>query len=204
MPLLVFEGIDGCGKTTQQQRLIRRLRDLNLPVATWREPGGTELGERLRDILLDQRTEACPITEVFGYQMARAQLVQEKIKPALRRREWVVLDRFHYSTLAYQVHALGLNLQQIRPLIEVALDGVRVDKCFWLRIDPTAAAQRRSGTGDRIEARGLDYLRRVHDGYQQQSAAKEFVTVEASDSVDSVHEQIWSSLGPLLRRITEH
>lgn len=200
MPLIVFEGIDGCGKTTQQQRLIRRLRDAGCTVATWREPGGTPLGERLRELLLDPTTEACPIAEVFGYQMARAQLVHDNLKPALRRGEWVVLDRFYYSTIAYQAYGLGLDTALVQHLIEAALDGVRVDKCFWLSIDPSLAARRRSTIDDRIESRGLLYQKKVHEGYLAQSGAREWVTLEAETSVEELEAAIWQACQVLLRR----
>jgi len=101
MTLIVLEGIDGCGKSTQLERLVERLRAAGREPRVLREPGGTELGERIRAILLDPATEACPIAELLGYQVARAQLVHQELKPALERGELVVLDRFWYSTIAY-------------------------------------------------------------------------------------------------------
>ncbi|MEK7414061.1 MAG: dTMP kinase, partial [Planctomycetota bacterium] len=96
MPLIVLEGLDGCGKSTQATLLVERLQRTGKTVLRLREPGGTRLGEAIRTILLDPTTEACAEAELFGYLVARAQLCHEIIAPALARGEWVVLDRFWY------------------------------------------------------------------------------------------------------------
>jgi dTMP kinase len=200
MPLVVFEGIDGCGKSTQQRLLIARLRESGLSVQTWREPGGTEIGERIRGLLLDPATMMCPAAEVFAYQLARAQLVHDCIAPALRRGDWVVLDRFWYSTIAYQAHALGLGVETIQATMPLALGGVQTDRVFWLRLDPREAQRRRAGeTDDRIEMRGLAYQQKVDEGYARQAEQDAaFVALDADQPIEALAEQIWSSCTELL------
>lgn len=192
MTLIVLEGIDGCGKSTQIELLVERLRVAGHQPLLLREPGGTVLGERIREILLDPETEACPIAELLAYQVARAQLVHQQLKPALTAGRLVVLDRFWYSTMAYQAHGLGLDVHKVRAAIDLAIDGLRADLALCLRIDPTIAAARRTAAGaDRIEARGLEYLERVAGGYEALIAAGDLVAVEADRSVDQVAAAIW-------------
>ncbi|MFW5846450.1 MAG: dTMP kinase [Planctomycetota bacterium] len=200
MPLIVFEGIDGCGKSTQQRLLIERLQGTGRTVRTWREPGGTVAGERLRRLLLDPSTDLVPAAEVFAYQAARAQLVQEHIAPALERHEWVVLDRFHYSTLAYQAYALGMDLEQVLATMPLALGKIQVDRVFWLRLTPLEAARRRAGEReDRIELRGLDYQARVDEGYALLAARDPaFVVLDADDGIDQIQALVWAHCQELL------
>lgn len=194
MPLFVFEGIDGCGKSTQMSMLLERLSEAEVPFRTWREPGGTALGERVRDIILDPATQAAPTAELFAYLMARAQLVQDCLKPALANNEIVILDRFYQSTIAYQGHGLGMNIPELESAIAIALDGVAVDKVFWLNLDPAEAQRRRQAEreADRIEARGLKYLEKVHAGYQAQADGENFVTLDATQGKQDISDQIWS------------
>lgn len=199
MTLIVLEGIDGCGKSTQLERLVERLRAAGREPLLLREPGGTELGERIREILLDPETEACPIAELLAYQVTRAQLVHQRLKPALEAGQLVVLDRFWYSTIAYQAHGLGLDVHKVRAAIDLAIDGLRADLALCLRIDPTIAAARRTAAGaDRIEARGLEYLERVAGGYEALIAAGDLIPVEADRSEGQVAEAIWAKVEPLL------
>src|ERR1043165_8810424 len=125
MPLIVFEGIDGCGKTTQVEHLTARLKDGGIAFRHLREPGGTELGERQRALLLDPATKACPTAELFGYLQARSQLCHEVIAPTLAAGGLIILDRFYHSTLAYQAYGLGLDLAQVRAAIRLATGGGR-------------------------------------------------------------------------------
>jgi dTMP kinase len=198
MPLLVLDGIDGCGKTTQVARLVERLRAAGRTVRQLREPGGTALGERQRAILLDPATRACPTAELFGYLQARAQLCHEVIAPALAAGETVVLDRFYHSTLAYQAYGLGLDLAQVRAAIQLATGGIVPDRALWLALDPTEAQRRRAasrGAEDRIEARGLPYLLRVHAGFAALAAAGELVRIDASRPAEDVAVAVWAAVG---------
>jgi dTMP kinase len=201
MPLIVFEGIDGCGKTTQADRLCARLAKLKAPTRRLREPGGTALGESMRAILLDPATKACPVAELFGYLQARAQLVEEVLKPALARGEAVVLDRFYHSTLAYQAYGLGLDLAQVRGANALALNGLEADLALWFDVDPAEAQRRRAaGKPDRIEARGLEYLTRVHAGYRAMADAGELARVDAARPIDEIEAAVWSLVAPLIGR----
>ncbi len=193
MPLFVFEGIDGCGKSTQMSMLLERLANADRPYKTWREPGGTALGERIRDIILDPSTQAAPTAELFAYLLARAQLVQECLKPALANNEIVVLDRFYQSTIAYQGYGLDMSIGDLEAAITIALDGVKADKVFWLNVDPAEAQRRRQAEreADRIEARGLAYLEKVHEGYVGQSYQEEFITLDGTKDKQEINDEIW-------------
>lgn len=196
--LIVIEGIDGCGKSTQVQRLVARLQAEGRTVTALREPGGTKLGETVRNILLDPATEACPTAELFGYLTARAQLCQAVIAPALARGETVVLDRFYHSTLAYQGYGLGLDLALVRSAIALAVNGLHPDRVIWVDVPPLEAAQRRAkarGGDDRIEARGLAYLEKVHAGFAAMAADGELIRVDGRQSMDEVTAAVWTAVG---------
>lgn len=200
MPLLVLEGIDGCGKSTQVERIAARLTDLGKAPLRLREPGGTRLGEQVRALLLDQATEACPTAELFGYLTARAQLCQAVIAPALAEGRIILLDRFWYSTMAYQAYGLGLDPALVRAAIDLAVGGIRADLAAWLRVDPEEALRRRAAARgeDRIEARGLAYQRRVHDGYQTLADAGDLVAIDATRRPDAIFADLWSRIEPLI------
>jgi dTMP kinase len=200
MPLIVLEGIDGCGKSTQIERIAARLSERGIRHRRLREPGGTVLGEQVRNLLLDKTTEACPTAELFGYLTARAQLCHAVIKPALNRQEVVLLDRFWYSTMAYQAYGLGLDAHLVRAAIDLALDGLHADLALWLRIDPEVALKRRAASRgeDRIEARGLAYQQRVHDGYSVLAAAGELHVIDAERDADTIFDELWAAIASLV------
>jgi dTMP kinase len=201
MPLVVLEGIDGCGKTTQGERLTRRLDAAGVPHRRLREPGGTALGEAVRRMLLDPATRAGSVAELFGYQMARAQLCQDVLAPALAAGELVVLDRFWPSTIAYQAYGLGLDVAQVRAAISLAVGPVTIDLALWFDVTPEEAERRRAGTGrDRIEQRGLDYQRRVRAGYQAMAAAGEITRVDAAADPDQIEAAVWAAVQALRAR----
>jgi dTMP kinase len=198
VPLVVLEGIDGCGKSTQAELLVARLAARGLTCRKLREPGGTQLGEAVRRLLLDPATEACPAAELFGYLLARAQLCSEILAPALARGEVVVLDRFWHSTVAYQGAGLGLPLDLVRAANRLAVGHLPVAAALWLDLDPAAAEARRSGAADRIEARGLEYLRRVREGYRTLCAEGELVRIDAAQESVAVAAAIWAAVAPAL------
>lgn len=201
MPLIVLEGIDGCGKSTQADRLCVRLADCGQPPLRLREPGGTALGEAMRNLLLDPATQACPVAELFGYLQARAQLVQEVLRPALAAGRLVLLDRFWHSTLAYQAYGLGLDPGRVRAAINLSIDGLHTDLAVLLRLDPAQAASRRQRRqADRIEARGLDYQRRVAAGYEHLVASGDLVAIDATADPTTIAESLWRLVEPLLQR----
>ena len=201
MPLIVLEGIDGCGKTTQVERLIQRLVQSGRTCRRLREPGGTALGEAQRAILLDPKTQACPTAELFGYLQARAQLCHEVIAPAVAAGEVLVMDRFYHSTLAYQGHALGLDLDAVRAAIRLATGGIVPDVVVWLAVDPAEAQRRRAasrGMEDRMEARGLSYQQKVHDGFAAMAAAGELVRIDATQAPDAVAAAVWAAVAAIV------
>ena len=200
MPLLVLEGIDGCGKTTQVERIAATLTACGITPLRLREPGGTVLGEQVRALLLDRATEACPTAELFGYLTARAQLCATVIAPALAEGKVVLLDRFWYSTMAYQASGLGLDPLLVRAAINLAIGGVRADLAAWLAVEPAEALRRRAASRgeDRIEARGLAYQERVHLGYAALAAEGDLVRIDAARDPDVIFTDLWSRIEPLL------
>jgi len=199
MPLIVFEGIDGCGKTTQADLLCERLTASRQPFRRLREPGTTALGEATRRILLDPATTASPTAELFAYLMARAQLCDEVLRPALAGGELVILDRFWYSTIAYQAFGLGLPEELVRAANRLAVGGLACDLALWFDIEPQLAAQRRAAVSpDRIEARGVDYLGRVRAGYQALCARHELRRIDAQQPITEISDEVWALVRPLL------
>ena len=167
-----FEGLDGCGKTTQAAMLADALELEGREVVRVREPGGTGIGERIRELLLDPAATIAPAAEALLYAAARAQLVDQVIAPALARGATVVADRFIDSSLAYQGVARDLGLDRILAVNQLATGGVMPDRTLLLRLSPDEAARRVGGAPDRIEAEQEDFHRRVADGFDE--AARRF------------------------------
>ncbi len=181
--LIVIDGPDGAGKTTQVARLAVHLKERGVDVVVLREPGGTAVGEAIRDLLLHSDTDVTAKTEMLLYQAARAQIVETKVRPALEMGRTVILDRYTYSTVAYQGHGLGLDPEGIRATAEVATGGLEPDHVVFLDLTPEAGLGRISGPQDRIEGRPLDFHRRVREGFLAQAqtlGAK--ATVVAADA----------------------
>jgi dTMP kinase len=201
MPLIVLDGIDGCGKSTQLRLLTERLRARGVEPLCLREPGGTALGERVREILLDPATVACPVAELLAYQVARAQLVDQVLRPALSAGRTVLLDRFWYATVAYQAYGLGLDERTVRAAIAVAVGELRVDRAIYLRVPVALGAARRAAARnqpDRIEARGLAYLEKVASGYAALVASGEMIAVDGERPVEVVADDLWRLIQPTL------
>lgn len=167
---ITFEGVDGCGKSTQARIFAHWLQKLGYTVAVTREPGGTPLAERIRDVLLEPTTEeVAPITEIMLYAAARAQHVAGQIKPALSDGAIVVCERFADSTTAYQGFGLRYDLDLVQRINGMATQGLSPHWTVLIDVDPEKAYSRlaRRQTGeDRIEARGLAFQRRVYEGYR--------------------------------------
>ncbi len=192
--LVVLEGIDGCGKTSQIQALAAWLPGSGLlppgaKVITTREPGGTPLGLALRQLLLHPPGDAAPGTtaELLLYAADRAQHVQQCIQPALEAGHWVLSDRFTGSTAAYQGHGRGLSLPLIRQLETIATGGLAADLTLWLDL-PLADSLRRRGDrpADRIESAGSAFLQRVADGFAAEAAQRGWWRIDAQQSLELV------------------
>jgi dTMP kinase len=182
-----FEGVDGSGKSTQARLLAERLREEGREVVLTREPGGTALGEEVRALLLHGERIA-PWAEAALFAAARAQLVDEVIRPALARGADVVSDRYLDSSLAYQGGGRGLGRGPVEEVNRFATGGLLPDQVVLLDLDPAEGLRRRQGNRDRIEAQDLGFHRRVRDAFRELAAGdpKRFAVVDAAGPVAEV------------------
>ena len=189
---VTFEGIDRSGKTTQARMLVEALRDEAVAV---REPGGTEVGERLRDLLKDPAVTIAPETEALMFAAARAELVAQVIRPALEAGKVVVSDRFLDSSLAYQGIARGLGVEDVEQINSFATAGLLPDLTFLLSIDPARAAER-AGQLDRFEDEGDSLQTAVFDAYRELAAADSgrWVTLDADRPSGEVHAEVLAAV----------
>lgn len=198
--LISFEGIDGCGKSTQINLLRDYLEQRGQRVHTYREPGGTILSEAVRQLLLDKKQAIHPVAELLLFSAARAQLTHDVILPHLEKGEIVVLDRYFDSTTAYQGFGRDvLPAETVTFINRIATHGVEPDVTFYLKISAGEASSRRSklGSGDRMEQSGEDFYRKVSEGYDQ------IASVNARVVVLDAHlppEKIFSSIKRVLAK----
>jgi dTMP kinase len=193
---LTFEGIDGCGKSTQIELLAAAIEQASgrRPIVV-REPGGTPLGEQVRSMLLDHATgDIAPEAEALLYAASRAELVASVIRPALARGITVIADRFLGSSLVYQGAARGLGISRVRAANELAIGDCAPDLTILLDLEPGIAAARRQATGeapDRIEASGHDFMCTVADAYRSCAATEpNWVVVDANADPREVHHRV--------------
>lgn len=170
--LLTFEGPDGSGKTTQIAYFDKFLKENNVEFIKLREPGGTRIGEQIREVLHNiEHREMVPRAEALLYQAARAQLVAEIIRPALNEGKLVLCDRFFDSTLAYQGYGHGMDLEELKGIINFATSGLTPDLTIYINIDAEEGLMRRqrdSGAEwNRLDALGLQFHSRVAEGYER-------------------------------------
>ncbi|MEM1186049.1 MAG: dTMP kinase [Planctomycetota bacterium] len=198
---LVFDGPDGSGKSTQHKRFGNAVASAGLELCEVREPGGTHVGERIREALLEHSDEEMSVRcEMMLYMASRAQLVEQRILPALGRGACVLADRFVSSTLAYQGTAGGLPMQQIHVVAAIACGGIRPDLVVIFDLDEHTAASRLSPLLDRMEAKGEAFHARVRGGYLAQAKAdpERYVVIDASKEPDEVFESLVSTLAQRL------
>jgi dTMP kinase len=192
--LIVFEGEEGVGKSTQAKRFADRLTSEGRKVRLLREPGGTEIGEEIRTILKSVRaTNMASITELMLFSAARAQLVREVIQPALARGEIVILDRFFYSTLAYQGYGRGLRDEAER-LIHLSVGSLQCDLVFLMMLPIAVMKKRmaiRAESLDRIERAGDTFFEKVRKGFSEMVPWKEVVLIANLGTEDEVGEHIY-------------
>jgi dTMP kinase len=192
---ITFEGLDGCGKSTQAKLLAQALAADGRDVVATREPGGTELGERIRELLLGGG-EVAPWTEAALFAAARAQLVEDVIAPALERGADVVCDRYLDSSLAYQGIARGLGLEHVLELNLHAIRGLLPDRTFLLLVDPAESARRVGEGGDRIEREDDDFRARVDAAYRElgQFFPQRITTIDGTRPPREIAEEILGEL----------
>lgn len=203
--LVVLEGGDGVGKTTQLPLVAEALRARNLVVQTIREPGQTQVGQRVRELLLDPGSIISPSAEALLFLSARAQVVSEIVRPALASGAWVVADRFFVSTYAYQIAGHGLDDARVRAANALATDGLIPDLTLLLTLDQAGAAERLAarGVADRLERYGADFDARVAEAYRASATAAwqalhpecgRIVAVDARGPVPDVTQRVLGAI----------
>lgn len=195
--LITFEGIDGCGKTTQIARLKQWLEQQDKKVMVCREPGGTQLSETIRAVLLNPEIEMDDVTEALLFSSARSQLIAEVVKPALEAGTIVILDRFYDSTTAYQGYARGaLSLEKIKNLNEIASHGLVPDITFYIKISLETSAQRTAKTAkDRMEQSGDSFYQKVLQGFEELAKSEQrFVVIDGEGNENEVQQEITGEL----------
>ena len=198
-----FDGIDGAGKSTQMRLFCDTLASQGYPVVACRDPGSTDLGERIREILLasDGGTRISRRSEMLLYMAARAQLVDDVIRPALDAGKVVVCDRYLLANIVYQGHAGGLDPDAIRDVGRVATEGVMPDCIFLLDMPAEAADRRMSRPLDRMENQGPEYRRRLRDGFLAEAArsGSKVHVIDADRPIEVVQSEIWTIASRLLK-----
>ena len=198
---ITFEGIDGSGKSTQINLLRQALEDHGHDVAVFREPGGTQISEAIRSILLDASLDVDPVTELLLFSAARSQLVAEKVIPLQEEGTIVILDRFYDSTTAYQGYGRkSVPIAQIHDLNEVASHGHEPDITFYLKISLEEAKKRTEGMDkDRMELSGDAFYRNAIKGFDELAEKNErFVTLDAQAPQQEIYQQIWDRVRNLI------
>ena len=205
---IVFEGIDGSGKTTQINELSKWLTCTDLiplsnQLVITKEPGGTNLGRAIRSLLLDTAGEESPdsITELLLYAADRSQHVNEIVRPSLDKGDWVISDRFCGSTIAYQGYGRKLNLNLIKDLETIATQGISPDITFLLDIPVEESIKRRvHQKDDRIEKEGIEFLSNVSLGFQALSKDNKWKKISAINSKEEIISEIKSEIKKLIKK----
>ena len=199
---IVLEGIDGCGKTTQINELSKWLPKSglingNATLIKTREPGGSILGKEIRDMILNNNKSNSPsiLTELLLYSADRAEHISKIILPALKNGNWIISDRFSGSTLAYQGYGREINIDIIKKLENIVCQNIRPDLTFFLEISPEESILRRKNkVADRIESEGLEFLKKVNDGFKLIASENKWEIIKASEDLKSISQQIQTSL----------
>ena len=189
---ITFEGADGCGKTTQIELLNKYLQNKGFKTLVTREPGAKGLGEKLREILLNYDGEVSPECESFLFLADRAQHVDCIIKPALKNGTIVLCDRHTDSTVAYQGYGRQLDIEQIKKLNNIAVGGLKPDLTIVFDIDIETSMQRVGSTKDRMESAGVEFFKRVREGFlniakEEPSRVK---VISSADTIENIHRQV--------------
>jgi dTMP kinase len=196
---ITFEGIDKSGKTTQSQILIKKLEDNGFSVLFLREPGGTKISEKIRNLLLDvENSEMFPSTEYLLYSASRTQLVNEVIIPALKEKKVVVCDRYYDSSTAYQGYGRGIDLQIIKTINNFAAP-VIPDLSFFIDIEIEEANRRTAQMDegkDRLESSGDSFFNKVRKGFLSVAAGEpeRFIVLDGRESKNNISKMIWKNV----------
>ncbi|ERG68124.1 dTMP kinase [Exiguobacterium chiriqhucha] len=202
---ITVEGPDGSGKTTQLQLLVRSLTEKGYEVVVTREPGGTKVGNSIREVLLSpEHDEMTPRVEMMLYAASRAQNIDQVIRPALKRGAIVVCDRFVDASIAYQGYGLQYDLNQILSLNEWATAGIKPDLTFLFDLPPDQASRRMKDRGqlDRIESRDESFHQRVYDGFKKilEQHPDRMVRIDANATIEMIQDEV---LDITLERLNE-
>ncbi|TDJ00449.1 MAG: dTMP kinase [Caldithrix sp.] len=195
--LITFEGIDFSGKSVQANLLHGALKDRKLPVLILREPGGTEISEKIRSVLLDNANhKMSAMTEVLLYSAARAQMVRENILPNLEKGTVVICDRYFDSTTAYQGFGRRIDLDFIKKLNNFATEEVVPDLTFLIDLDAKIALQRTKTALDRLEKEDSEFHQRVRKGYLEiaRSNPDRFVVIDGTQSIEAIQDEIFMKI----------
>ncbi|MDD5017701.1 MAG: dTMP kinase [Eubacteriales bacterium] len=199
---IVFEGADGCGKSTQLRFLSEYLESLGVDVVLTREPGGSPVAEKIREILLDKdNSEMTALTEALLYAAARAEHVRQVIKPAVDAGKVVLCDRFVLSSIAYQGYGRQLDIDTVWQINKIAIAGYMPDVTVFINVPPERAFERMNENKehDRLEREHISFHRRVFDGFVALSKEKDVLSVDAQGTKYETHEVIKQKLDPILK-----
>ena len=198
--LISFEGMDGAGKTTQLELLADRLDGVGIPAMKLREPGGTPLGERVRELLLDRRLNRTPSAELLLFAAARAEMVQRLIRPAIDEGWVVLLERYGDSTRAYQGYGLGMSEASVETAISLATEGLEPTLTILLDLDPKKGLGRLQTVFDAIEERSTAFLERVRRGFLDIARREpgRWLVLDAGLGVEELAGTIWKRAQTLL------
>jgi dTMP kinase len=198
---IVLDGPEGCGKSTQVELLVDRLRRSGINATSVRDPGGTAVSERIRELLLATETgDILPVTEMLLYMASRAEMIQRIIRPALENGLTVVSDRFVSSTMAYQGYAGGLDVREIGRVAEVACQGIRPDLTIILDIPPEEGFARIRRSHDRMELKGLEFHRKVRQGFRRlareapKAGSGSYRLISARGQAEAIHQRVWRAV----------
>ncbi len=199
---ITFDGIDGAGKTTQINLLADKLRQQGKTVYITREPGGTALAEKIRELLLSTDNQMAPITELLLMFASRAEHLETILRPKVLQGEWIICSRFSDATMAYQGYARGVDLGKIKAIANVVHSDFNPDISLFLDLPAETAAERRIGRGeatDRIEAEDIAFMKAVRNGYLDIAKHEPIrcKIIDATDTVEQMAEHIWQAVASL-------
>lgn len=199
---VVFEGSDGSGKTTILNNVKKYLDESNIEYILTREPGGTKIGEKIRDILLNNKNKEMDYrTEALLFAAARAQSVEEVLRPALNQGKLVISDRYVLSSIAYQGYARELSIDGVKGINDFAIDGLKPDWTIFFDVDPIKVLDRKKAAtkADRLEEEGNNYHSKVYEGYKKMiEKYQNVIVIDASRSIEEVTNETIIALNKII------